>query len=260
MIYAKTFAEYEKQFGSAVKAVENMKFDPKMGVTAKVRERAMTLASAKDQAVDGQWMEKAVSSSFKYVTIALALISAGMTVAALLANENVKLPDVPAYMIDVKTDKKGKRSTIAFKAALSNGEEYKKGFRTLPYAADLKAYEGKQWLTVYTTKDAKAGKPILAEVMVQNKKEFPGGYNSALHIIGEKGATNLINKDYMNWSRAKELVNRKSAVYMFYKHSTASETASAFSGGMMAIYAVCGIAVLVLIAAIMRRSRKSSAK
>ena len=258
MINAKTFAELEKIHGSAVKAVENMKFLPEMKISSQVRERAMELAAAKDEAVNGQWIEKTVNSGFRYVTIALALISAGLTIAALVAEEKVDLPNVPAYMIDVKTGRDGKRSTLAYKAALSNGDDYKSGFIPSPYAADLKAYEGKQWLTIYTTKDYRAGKPILADVVVQNTKEFPGGYNSALHIIGEKGATNLINKNYMNWSRAKELLNRKSAVFMFYKHSTESETASAFSGGMIAIYTIGGVALIALIALLVRRSRKNT--
>ena len=250
----KTFAEVEKKYGSAVEAVNHLKFDEAAEESMKAKSDMLFMAKQRD----GGAIEQTVATGFRYVTIALALISAGVTIAALLADESVDLPPVPGYMIDVKTDKNGKKSSIAYKAALGNGEKYKKDSKNKGSAADLKAYEGKQWLTVYTTTDEKAGKPILADFKVQKEKEFPGGYDAALHIIGEKGATNLINKDYMNWSRAKELVNRKSSVFMFFKHSTETETASAFSGGMIAIITIAGVAVIALVAAMIRRSKKNS--
>ena len=202
-----------------------------------------------------------LSTGLKYVTIAIALISAGVTIAALLTTDEGKLPPVPKYIVDVGATKKGDKFVINYKAGDSNGMEFiSKERKNRGELADLKAYQGDQWLTVYAAKDEKAGKPITTDFVVQKDKTIPSGYNGTLHMIGEKGAVNVVSTDYMNYSRAKKLLKKKDTEFLFYKHSTVSEAASAFSGGMLAIYAVCGIAVLALIAAIMRRSRKSSAK
>ena len=248
------FLIMEEKYGSAVEAIKNMNFD---GSAAADEAKKKVLEFAKKR--DAYGIESKMASTLKYATIALALISAGITVAALLTEESVDLPPVPKYMVDTGQNKEGKTYALNYKAASGNGMEY----ITKPKAnkgeyADLKAYEGKQWLTVYTTTEKKAGKPILTDFKVQNSKDFPGGYDQALHIIGEKGAVNLVNKDYMNLSRAKELTRKTKTTYLFYKRSTSSEMASTFSGGTLAIIVAGGLAVLILIAALVRRSRKNA--
>ena len=199
------------------------------------------------------------ASIFKYATIALALISAGLTVAALIYKSEADLPPVPKYMVDSKEGKDGKNRTINYIAAGSNGltafkaEKKNKG----PYA-DTKAYEGSQWLTIYQTKDGSAGKPIAPDFLVKENKKITGDYELPLHIIGEKGATNLINDEYMNYSKFEKLKNKDKAVYVFFKTQEDQGFASAFSGGMIAIIAICGVAVIALIAALVRRSKKNS--
>ena len=196
---------------------------------------------------------------FKYATIALALVSAGLTVVALLKNEEADLPPVPKYMVDSKEGKEGKRQTINYVAAGSNGlTAFKASKKNKGAFADTKAYEGSQWLTVYQTKDNNAGRPITPDFVVQSGKETPSGYDAPLHIIGEKGASNLISAEYMNYSKYEKLRNKNNSVYVFYKHAEDQGAASTFSGGMIAIIVVAGIAVIALIAALVRRSKKSN--
>ena len=196
---------------------------------------------------------------FKYATIALALVSAGITVVALLKNDEADLPPVPKYMVDSREGKDGKRKTINYLAAGSNGlTAFKESKKNKGAFADTKAYEGSQWLTVYQTKDDSAGKPITPDFVVQSSKEAPSGYDVPLHIIGEKGASNLISAEYMNYSKYEKLRNKNNSVYVFFKASEDQGTASAFSGGMIAIIAIAGVAVIALIAAMVRRSKKNS--
>ena len=255
---ANYFLDLEKQYGSATEAINNMKFTNSVA-SETAKSKAIEFAKERDAAL----LETKISNPnpFKYASIALALISAGITIAALLTEESVDLPPVPKYMVDTGQNKEGKTYALNYRAALGNGMEYiKKAKANKGEYADLKAYEGKQWLTVYTSTEKSAGKPILADFKVQKEKEIPGGYDQALHIVGEKGAVNLINKDYMNLSRAKELARKTKTTYLFYKHSTESEgTASAFSGGMIAIIVIGGVAVAALIAALVRRSKKNAA-
>ena len=200
-----------------------------------------------------------IANILKYTTIALSLISAGLTIAALLNNEEADLPPVPKYMVDSKEGQDGKRQTINYIAAGSNGltafkaEKKNKG----PFA-DTKAYEGSQWLTVYQTKDEGAGRPITPDFVVQEGKEVPSGYDAPLHIIGEKGASNLVSAEYMNYSKYEKLKNKGNSVYVFYKNANDEGTASAFTGGRLAIILIGGLAVIVLIAALVRRSKKNA--
>jgi hypothetical protein len=214
-----------------------------------------------DDFARAKWIDQKlrIKNILKYTTIALALISAGLTIAALLKNEEADLPPVPKYMVDSKEGKDGKRYTINYLAAAGNGltafkaEKKNKG----PFA-DTKAYEGSQWLTVYQTKDEGAGKPIAPDFVVQEGKEVPSGYDAPLHIIGEKGASNLISAEYMNYSKYEKLKNKGNSVYVFYKSANDEGTASAFTGGRLAIFLIGGLAVIVLIAALVRRSKKNT--
>ena len=201
-----------------------------------------------------------IKSILKYATIALALISAGLTVAALLKNDEADLPPIPKYMVDSKEGKDGKHQTINYLAAGSNGlTAFKANKKNKGSFADTKAYEGSQWLTIYQTKDDNAGKPITPDFVVRESKEAPSGYDAPLHIIGENGASNLISAEYMNYSKYEKLRNKSNSVYVFFKYAEDSETASAFSGGMIAIIAIAGVAAIVLVAALARRSKKNNA-
>ena len=200
-----------------------------------------------------------IASFCKYATIALALISTGVTIAAMLYKNEADLPPVPKYMVDSKEGKDGKNRTINYIAAGSNGltafkaEKKNKG----PFA-DTKAYEGSQWLTIYQTKDSSAGKPIAPDFLVKENKKITGDYETPLHIIGEKGASNLISDEYMNYSKYEKLRYKDSAVYVFFKIGEDQGFASAFSGGRLAIIAIAAVAVIALIAALVRRSKKNS--
>lgn len=95
--------------------------------------------------------------------------------------------------------------------------------------------------------------------MIQNSKEAPSSFDAPLHIIGEKGASNLISAEYMNYSKYEKLRNKNKSVYVFFKYAEENGTASAFTGGKLAIIMIAGIAVIALIAALARRSKKNVA-
>jgi hypothetical protein len=210
---------------------------------------------------NGKYLDKQlrIHNIFKYATIALALISAGLTIAALLSNDEADLPPVPKYMVDSKEGQDGKRQIVNYLAALSNGlTAFKADKKNKGPFADTKAYEGWQWLVIYQAKDDSAGLPVTPDFVVQSDKEAPSGYDGALHLIGENGAANLVNTEYMNYSKYEKLKNKDGAVYVFFKTSEDEGTASAFSGGMLAIIIIGALAVIALIAVLVRRSKKKS--
>ena len=267
--YATRFAEFtqaEKELGSAKKVVQRLYGDTDGAIFKNPAGNWKDLTA--DDKIKFQFAKSAekrdfyrnLSNGLKYVAIAIAIISAGATIAALLNAEEGKLPPVPKYIVDVGANKSGEKYAINYKAGNSNGMEFiSKAKKNRGELADLKAYQGDQWLTVYASKDEKVGKPITTDFVVQKDKTFPAGYDAALHKIGEKGAVNVVSTDYMNYSRAKKLLKKKDAEFLFYKHSTESETASAFSHGTLAIGIGIGLIILVLIAAMTRRSRKNDA-
>jgi hypothetical protein len=96
------------------------------------------------------------------------------------------------------------------------------------------------------------------DFLVKENKKITGDYETPLHIIGERGASNLISDEYMNYSKYEKLRYKDSAVYVFFKVEEEQGFASAFSGGKLAIIVIAGLAVLVLIAAFVRRSKKNA--
>lgn len=200
-----------------------------------------------------------VGTILKATTIALAIISAGVTIAALLYKSEAELPPVPKYMIDASEDSEGKAVVLNYLAAPGNGMQYiSSEKKNKGEYGDTKAYEGAQWLTVYAVKDSSAGKPIAPDFIVQKDKEAPADYDRGMHIIGEKGAADLISSRYMNYSKLEKLKNKNNSVYVFYKTAESDGTASAFSGGTIAVIAFAGIALVALLAILVKRSRRKN--
>ena len=256
-LYNTTAEDLVKQYGSLGKAFrENVKSLEVKQIDGKNLDNYFAREYKGAAEIDSKLR---ISSFLKYATIALALVSAGLTVAALLSNDEADLPPVPKYMVDSKEGKDGKRHTVNYIAAGSNGlTAFKESKKNKGQFADTKAYEGAQWLTVYQTKDNNAGKPISQDFIVQGSKEAPSGFDAPLHIIGEKGASNLISAEYMNYSKYEKLRNKNNSVYVFFKYSEDNGAASTFSGGMIAIIVIAGVAVIALIAALARRSKKNA--
>ena len=263
-----TFNDLYKRFGSAEKVAAHVT-DIKNGYVeltssgAPLEGGLFTTAAKDEKAFQmGRHYDfyKPLQNVLKYATIALAVISAGTTIAALVSDESVDLPPVPKYIVDAK-EKGDKTKTITYQAANSNGAEYFKKGKKDTYQktfGDTKAYEGKQWLVVYTSSDKEAGKPVVADIVAKKDSNIPSGYTGSLNIIGEKGATNLVNKLYTNLSRANEFITRKNKVYVFYKTRDDSGIATIFSNGTTMMTVFGGLMVLVFIALMIRRSRKEN--
>ena len=96
---------------------------------------------------------------------------------------------------------------------------------------------------------------MVADIVAKKDSNIPSGYTGSLNIIGEKGATNLVNKLYTNLSRANEFITRKNKVYVFYKTRDDSGIATIFSNGTTMMTVFGGLMVLVFIALMIRRSR-----
>jgi len=77
------------------------------------------------------------------------------------------------------------------------------------------------WLTLYTTKDAKAGTPLLADLKISTSSTPDEGYKG-VHMFGD---TNAVNLNQLQ-------LNGAGKVYLFMQHSVASETQEPSDGTM----------------------------
>ena len=124
-------------------------------------------------------------------------------------------------------------------------------------AADLNADVGKQWLALYVNRAGKKGQPILADTLklrtgkeeVKNGNKAseaakkPDGYDGCLHMFNSTGPVLLDNEDFCFRSDNE-------GMYVFWKTDAnaypAEATASAFSGGVLALAGFGGIGLGIL--------------
>ena len=93
--------------------------------------------------------------------------------------------------------------------------------------ADINADEGKQWLVLYASKNSKAGKPLTPNFIVQESSSAPAGYEGVVHLIGEKGAVNVVSaafKDYSTFSTVWQNITGDYSMYIFSKLSNDVKT------------------------------------
>ena len=200
---------------------------------------------------------KYISNFFKFATVVLAVASAVMTVISLLRTDDIEQLPIPEYMIDYSSGTEEAHS-ITYKAVPCNREEYfGSDYKTQKGScADLLCDEGKQWLALYATTDKTTGAPITADIIVQKSKDAPQDYENAITIIGELGAVNLASSAFRNYSALSQTwqsITSDYSVYVFYKTDNTvlpagepqegETTATAMSGGMIALIGIGGLLI-----------------
>ena len=121
--------------------------------------------------------------------------------------------------------------------------------------ADLNADMGQEWIALYTVKSKNKGYPILADSLKlqYGSKETPEGCTKALHLFTYTSAVDL-------GDTAWAFNNAKKGVYFFWDEDTnafpAEETASAFSGGHLALAGLGGLLIGAACAAFALRPRR----
>ncbi len=125
--------------------------------------------------------------------------------------------------------------------------------------ADLNVDQGQEWLALYTVKSKNKGNPILADSLKlqYGSGKMPKGCTIGLHFFTYSYAMDLGDTAY-------SFNNKKGGVYFFWDgdaeaFAAASETASAFSAGYMALAAVAGLLVGILGATLALRPKKRAA-
>ena len=121
--------------------------------------------------------------------------------------------------------------------------------------ADLNADMGQEWVAMYTVKSQDKGYPVLADSLTlqYGSDKMPDGCTKELHLFTY---TNAVDLGDTAWA----FNNAKEGVYFFWDEDTqafpAGGTASAFSGGHLALAGLGGLLVGALGAAFVLKPRK----
>ncbi len=184
------------------------------------------------------------------------------TITELIAEYKVTFAPVPKYMmheveIEIINEKGEKESmgkmpvmykTVPCNRPKGDNDFAKNNYKILKNCNDLNGDVGKQWLSLYSIKNA-YGKPILADSLkMQSGDTLPDGYSTGIHRFGQVPAFNLTSKYYCYNDPNK-------GTYVYYKHDTtpvqnvadavgkSAVAGSVFSGSMIALGAVIGLVV-----------------
>ena len=196
---------------------------------------------------------------FKFATVFLAVAASCYTIYTLAQKDEVKLKPIPKYFVDNYTSEAGESYQLNYQAVECNRADYNGNKNQTGSSADLNADEGKQWLALYVSKNSMAGMPIEPDFKITESLSAPNGMSGTVHLLGEKGAENLSNADYMNYSKLysgyktiKDKIFGDNKAYVFCKLSTTPKTydesagnmtASSVNNGLIALWGFGGLAL-----------------
>ena len=201
----------------------------------------------------------------KYLTVGLTvavIVLSAVTVYLgyrdMKAHYNVDFTPIPHYMVEEKditvTNESGEKIVIKnqsayYKAVESNRKKGDDYFNKIDTCADMNGCVNPQWLALYAQKSDMAA-PVLAASLkaVVGDMTVPSGYETGIHMFGEKAAFNLNNKLYC-WNQSA-----KSVMVYFKVDTAAAKTAGAagsnFTAGNLALAGIGGLAIGALCSAL----------
>ena len=205
-----------------------------------------------------------IGLTISLAVIAVVVFAVGIYLDQKAAEEfyKTKFTPIPRYMVDAKNiigyNSKGetivlKNQAAYYKAVECNRKETDAKYKEIGTLADLNGDVGSQWLALYAAKN-EAESPILADSLkvVVGSIDVPVGYETGIHMFGERAAFNLNNKLYCWNQKAKSVM-----VYYKVDKTAATAAGSSFSGGTLAL---AGGGGLLLGAAITALTMKAAGK
>ena len=152
-------------------------------------------------------------SATPYVVGAVALtliIVGGYAISTLYNYYNPDYLEIPTTLIDVKETDLGDKYVKYSAAKVFNGEEGQE-------VADFNAYEGKEWIALYYTKDANAGNCLTPNFVYRENNSTVSKRHQGISMFGEDKAFNL-NSHVYNDDAA--------GIYLTVRYSTTKKAAA----------------------------------
>ena len=157
----------------------------------------------------GKW--GGVQTACFWGSVALTLIIVGVYhITSWYNYYNPNYLEVPTTLIDVKETDLGDKYVKYSAAKVFNGEEGQE-------VADFNAYEGKEWIALYYTKDATAGNCLTPNFVYRENNSTVSKRHQGVSMFGEDSAFNL-NSHVYNDDAA--------GIYLTVRYSTTKKAAA----------------------------------
>ena len=188
-----------------------------------------------------------LATTYTGVTLALLVIAAGIKAIATVYNYyNPSYLDIPNTIIDVRETDLGDKY-IRYNAA----KVFDDGKLSEKKNADFNAYEGKEWIALYYTKDASAGNCLLANFSFSTTSNTVARRYQGISMFGETNAFNLNTHVYnsaaqgayitMRYSTTKKAAADVPAVVGSIFATGALYTLTALGGAAVGVGATFGV-------------------
>ena len=192
------------------------------------------------------------AGAFGIVAVAAILIAVGIKSIAVWYNYyNPDYTEIPNTMIDVRETDIGDKY-VKYSAAKVFGEEEKN--------ADFNAYEGKEWIALYYTKDATAGNCLTPKFVHSDNDSTIARRHQGISMFGETEAFNLNSHVYSK---------NAPGVYVTMRYSTTEKAAADMpsvvgsmfaTGALYTLTAIGGAGVGIGGTVLIQKARKKKEK
>ena len=170
-----------------------------------------------------------------WTSMGLALVTAGLSgISSWYGYYNPEYTVIPDTMVDVRETDLGDKYIRYTSAKVYNDKDGRN--------ADFNAYQGKEWIALYYTKDATAGKCLTPNFVYSDNNSTIARRHQGISMFGETKAFNLNSHAYSK---------NAPGVYVTIRYSTAKKAAadlpdvvgSMLEGAIYVLTAVCSIGV-----------------
>ena len=202
-------------------AIKGLSLKMAVWSAAKALKNATTLKAVVDASLAKSSAEKAVAAfaakwggaqiPFLVPAIAFGLILiGGYSLATWYNYYNPDYLEVPTTLIDVKETDMGDKYFKYSSAKVFNGEAGQE-------VADFNAYEGKEWIALYYTKDANAGNCLTPNFVYRENNNTVSKRHQGISMFGETNAFNLNSHVYNDYA---------TGIYLSVRYSTTKKAAA----------------------------------
>ena len=172
-----------------------------------------------------------VAKGLAVVAAALILIAAGIAGISTWYNYyNPDYTEIPNTMIDVVSTSLGDKY-VKYTAAKVFGDDGKKN-------ADFNAYEGKEWIALYYTKDAFAGNCLIPKFVYKDNDATIARRHQGIAMFGENKAFNLNSHVYSD---------KAPGVYVTIRYSTTQKAAAKLPSNVGSMFATGALYVITAV-------------
>ena len=187
------------------------------------------------------------------VGLAMAAYSAYAAITEMQAYYHQEMLPIPRKMVDLGYYDDGSHCYIYYDCTKCNRTEMSMGNETLGDYGDLNGDVMKQWIALYTTKDARAGSPIQAGFTVKKGTTSIPVRTVPLSFFGFDYAVNMTDTKFT-------YNNDLNGIYLYYKQTASKYTGTVETGNVLVttgvLSAIGGAGVCGLIAALVSKRKK----